>query len=359
MKNSTKILKIIIVMLIIVTAINNCNRETISAILSPEKPVEVAVLLYDFKDNFISLIGENLKGIQKENEDKVNFTFYDGKSDPSLQSKQIDKILSDSDVDLILLNIVNRGDAQHIIDDIKETNTPVILFNREPLTPEPIQSYGRAIYIGTKPSQAGILQGEMLTDVWRTSQKYIDKNNDNIMQYVMLQGESDNTEAFERSKYSVLSVDSAGIKTQEISLMICDWREDVAYDNVTLLFQKYGDAIEVIISNNDTMAIGASKALQEHGYNTGDKNKTIPIVGVDLIPEAKEFIEKGYILGSVFQYPRSYAESLYICGMNLVEGKSAIEGTDYEFDDTNISIRIPHSHYLYNNIFVDNKAQLK
>ena len=38
------------------------------------------------------------------------------------------------------------------------------------------------------------------------------------------------------------------------------------------------------------MAIGAIEALQKYGYNTGDKSRTIPIVGVDGIPEAKKLI---------------------------------------------------------------------
>ncbi|MDM8131856.1 hypothetical protein QUW38_13520, partial [Clostridium butyricum] len=48
---------------------------------------------------------------------------------------------------LILLNIVDRAYSKTVIDKIKANNVPVILFNREPLTSVPIQSYGRAIYI--------------------------------------------------------------------------------------------------------------------------------------------------------------------------------------------------------------------
>ena len=36
--------------------------------------------------------------------------------------------------------------------------------------------------------QAGILQGKILVDAWNTNKEAIDKNRDNIMQYVMLTG---------------------------------------------------------------------------------------------------------------------------------------------------------------------------
>eukprot|EP00828_Plagiopyla_frontata_P004705 TRINITY_DN11771_c0_g1_i1.p3 TRINITY_DN11771_c0_g1~~TRINITY_DN11771_c0_g1_i1.p3 ORF type:complete len:105 (-),score=3.44 TRINITY_DN11771_c0_g1_i1:89-403(-) len=66
----------------------------------------------------------------------------------------------------------------------------------------------------------------------------------------------------------------------------------------------------------------------------------------------KSLLKKGYMLGSVYQRSEDYAEALYISGMNMLAGKSPIEGTQYTFDNTFVSIRIPHKDYLYNNIFI-------
>ena len=112
------------------------------------------------------------------------------------------------------------------------------------------------------------------------------------MQYIMLRGERDNIEAIARTKYSVLTINNAGIKTQELALQVCNWNEEVAKNTTKALFLQFGNKIEVIISNNDAMAIGAIEALQEQGYNNGDKTRTIPVVGVDAIPEAQELIKK-------------------------------------------------------------------
>lgn len=346
--------KILIAMLVIfsmvVTSVKE-NSKVVNAVEKNNRPINVAVFLLDFNDDLISDIRKSLEEIQKQNQDKVQYTFYDGKSDQAIQNQQIDEVLSKG-VDLILLNIVNRGDAQKVIDQIKTTNIPVILFNREPLTPIPIQSYNKAFYIGTNPKQAGILQGEMLVNAWNTSSEFIDKNKDKVMEYIMLEGESDNTEAIERTKYSVSTIEKTGIKTQQISIEICNWMEDLAYNATKKLFASYGTQIEVIIANDDTMAIGAIKALQEAGYNTGDKLKTIPVVGVDITPQAKEFIEKGYMLGSVLQDPMEYAQALYVCGMNLVNKRSPVEGTKYQLDDTRTAIRIPQTEILYKNIYL-------
>ncbi|MDR3597457.1 galactose ABC transporter substrate-binding protein [Clostridium sp.] len=346
-----RILKVIMITFMVIVTLTNCSKKLSYMVFAQAKPIKAAVFLLDFTDDFISLIGKNLEDIQKENPDKVVYTFYDGKSNQDIQNKQIDKVLEEG-TDLILLNIVNRGESQAVINKIKETNIPVILFNREPLTPTPIQSYNKALYIGTDSEQIGMLQGKMIVDVWDTSKKYIDKNNDGIMQYIMLEGESDNQEAILRTKYSVSTIEGAGIKTDQLALRVCDWLEDLAYEAMKSLFLKYGTQIEVIIANDDTMAIGAIKALQEYGYNKGDKSQTIPIVGVDVTPEAKELIEKGEMLGSVYQSGRAYAEALYACGMNLVAGKNPVEGTKYKLDDTGVRIYLPETDYLYKNIFL-------
>lgn len=330
----------------------NCNNRFLIQSSAQEKTIKADVFLLDFTDDLISAIGKNLKDIEKENPGKVKYTVYDGKSNQDVQNEQIDKVLSEG-TDLILLNIVNREDSQEVINKIKLANIPVILFNREPLTPKPLQSYNKAFYIGTDSKEIGNLQGKMLIDVWNTTRKYVDKNNDEIMQYVMLEGEINNKDAIERTQYSVSTIQEAGIKTELLDLKVCNWLEDLAYEAIKTSFLKYGNKIEVIIANDDTMAIGAIKALQEYGYNKSDSDisKIIPVVGVDVTPEAKELIEKGQMLGSVYQDAREYANALYICGMNLVHEKSPIDGTKYKIGDTGVVIYFPIGKYLYKNVF--------
>jgi len=248
-------------------------------------------------------------------------------------------------VDLLLLNIVEVTSTRTVVDKIKETNIPVILFNREPIDIEAVKSYNKACFVGTDAKQAGELQGKILIEAWNNNKVIIDKNKDNIMQYIMLMGERENIEAIARTKYSVLTVNNTGIKTQELSLKVCNWNEDMARNMTKELFLQFGNKIEVIISNNDSMAIGAIKTLQEYGYNNGDKAKTIPVVGVDVIPEAQELIKKGFMAGSVLQNATAMADAIYSVGMNLVYNRNPLEGIKYKFDETGVAIRIPYEEY--------------
>lgn len=113
---------------------------------------------------------------------------------------------------------------------------------------------------------------------------------------------------------------------------------DVNNDNI----MQYGNKIEVVIANNDKMAIGAIQALQQYGYNKGGNTKTIPVVGVDAIPEAQELIKQGIMTGSILQDAQAMAEVTYNIGLNLVEGRNPLDGIPYEFDSTGVAVRIPY-----------------
>lgn len=341
-----KILLAMMVIVMMITLLKVDNKISfVSKNFTARQSIKVAVLLANFTDDYISLVHKNLEDIQKENPDEVQFTFYDGKSNQAVQSEQLDKVLREG-VDLILLHLINNKDqttVQTAIDEIKKYDIPVILFNREPITLDPIRSYKKSLYIGLDAKKDGIMQGQILVDAWNINRDSIDRNHDDIMQYVMLKGAPDNIVARDRTKYSISTIEEAGIKTNELASVFAYWDRNLAQDAMNSLLLKYDGNIEVVIANDDSMALGAIKALQAFGYNIGDKNKTIAVVGVEGLPEAQELVKSGKMLGTIFQDPRALAEALYRVGVNLVNVENPIEGTTYKFDESGVAIRIPNT----------------
>lgn len=341
MKNNKK--TIIIILGILIVTVFFCNMREVSAGLKIEgsQPVKVGVLFYSLDDPYVAEIRKSLEAIQSKNQEEVEFIFQDAKEDQKAQNQSIDKLIQEK-VDLLLVNLVDINAAKSVINKIKENNIPVILFNREPKSDEIIKSYNKAIFIGTDPKVSGVSEGKILVNEWNDNRINIDRNKDGIMQYIMLMGEVNNLDAIGRTKYSIATVQQSGIKTEELKLVVCNWNKECAHKAIHDSLLQFGNRIEVIISNNDSMAIGAVEALQEYNYNKGDESKTITVVGVDGIPEAQDLVKKGYMAGTVLQYPDDMATALYVCGMNLVENKSAIDGTGYKFDSSGVAIRIPY-----------------
>ncbi|NSB16740.1 galactose ABC transporter substrate-binding protein [Clostridium beijerinckii] len=346
-----RILKKIVSFIIILAIIPTYNLKTAlyaNAQVIPKKPVKVATLLFAFDDPYISLVRNSLEEIQNKNKDSVSFTFLDGRRNQGIQNALLDSALQ-SDYDLLLINLVSldKNTVESVIRKAKQRNIPVILFNTVPFDTEPIKSYNRALVVSTNADQSGILQGNLLVKEWNSDKKTMDRNGDNVLQYFMLKGPNNSTVTNARSTYSISTINDAGIRTQEILSKFCYWDEICAKDSTELLFLRYGDKIEAIISNNDAMAIGAIEALQKYGYNKEDKSKYIPVFGIDGIPAAKDLINKGVMTGTVFQDPNQTAEALYSIGMNLVANKNPLENTNYKFDETGVTIQMPYQKYTF------------
>jgi len=346
-----KIIIFLIVLIISAALMDNIKNNIYARVnltTNTRKVTNVGVSLFNFNDPYLSQVKQSLEDIQNKNENTVKFTFLDGKGNQSIQDENINNLVND-DYDLLLLNLhdTNGHVIENVVNESKQKNKPLILFNIEPSNIQPVlKSYNKAIILSKDFTQSGILQGKILVNEWNNNRRNIDKNNDYVMQYIMLVGENNNTGALEQAKYSTLTINNAGIKTQELASKVCNWNQDCSENYIENLFLRYGDKIEAIIANNDDMAIGAVEALQKYGYNTGDKSKYIPVVGIDGIPKAKELVNKGIMSGTVIQDPNELANALYTVGMNLVYNRDPLNGTNYIFDKTGNTIEIPYYEYI-------------
>ncbi|AUO15609.1 galactose ABC transporter substrate-binding protein [Clostridium taeniosporum] len=352
MNNFKKILTFIMILIIIVTLPIGvfANNIFTNSNFKKEKPVKIGVFLSDLENMYVSLVKQDLERMEKENKDKVKFIFFDAKGNKSLQNESIEKALTEEEeYDLFIINLItnNLSDIESTLIKIIKNNIPLILspdLSKEIINF--IKSYKRFVIVGADYKQAGAIEGEILVNEWNSNKEFIDKNNDNILQYIMLKGSIGSPLTYLKTKYSVLALNEAGIKTEELASANCEGMEDCAKLSIESLFLKYGNKIEAIIANNDDMAIGAVKALQEYGYNKGNKSETIPVVGINGIPVAKDLIEKGFMTGTVVLEPENFAKAIYSIGMNLASGIPALENTNYKFDDTGFTVHLDFKEYI-------------
>lgn len=307
----------------------------------------VAVLLYSFDDPYMLQIMQNLKDIQNENPNKIRYDFYDGKNNVAIQEETLDYVLN-SDIDLIIINLADKREqiVEDIIQRVKSKDIPLILADIDPQIVSKVSKYyNKAAFILSNLEEAGIVEGKILVDQWNNNKKTLDKNNDNILQYVLLQGKANNIVATERTKSVISTLNNSGIKTDQLALVNADWSKEIAKNAIEALILRYNDKIEAIISNNDAMAIGAIETLQKYGYNKGNASKYISVVGIDALSEARDLVNKGFMTGTVFQDAKPFAEAYYIIGMNLINNLDPIENTNYKYSDGNIIVPIDYKEY--------------
>jgi methyl-galactoside transport system substrate-binding protein len=326
----------------------NIRINTFAASHLNRNVVNIGVMLYSFDDPYMLLLKQSLEDIQKEHDNKIIFTFFDGKNNIAIQNETLDSLLK-TNVNLLIVNPANTKEStiEDIILKVKQKNIPLILIGVNPQIISVVSKYyDKVAFVTPDLEKPGIIEGKILVDLWNSNKESIDKNSDNTLQYIMLKGKVDSLIANARTNSSLRTINNAGIKTEQLASTNSDWSKEIAKQSIDSLFLRYGNKLEAIISNNDAMAIGAIEALQKYGYNTGDKSKYIPIVGIDGLPEAKDLIDKGLMTGTVILPLQSSAEGLYNIAMNLINNLPPTENTNYEV--SNGAIILPTSYQEYN-----------
>jgi len=303
---------------------------------------KIGVFFYQFNDTYLSTVRNALKELD-DKDDSIEFIFQDAQNDQGKQNDEIDTLLDQ--VDGYLVNLVDTGAAQIVLEKLKPTDKPAILFNREPDDINSYKAYDKARFVGTKKEEAGVIQGNIISEYWNANKDTVDRNKNGKLDYVLLHGGLDNAEANARSKYSVDTITEAGIEVNEIGMQIANWDTEKAKQAMDAWLAKDEANIDVVIANNDGMAIGAINSLKALGYNDKDAEKHVGVFGVDATEEAKAAIEVGSIDGTVMQDGVAMAEAMYKLAKNAVEGKDYLDETEYKWDESGIAVRIPYKKF--------------
>ncbi|MDP4176763.1 MAG: galactose/glucose ABC transporter substrate-binding protein MglB [Bacillota bacterium] len=326
--------------------LGGCGK-TSSGVSTAAKP-KIGVAIYKYDDNFMSFVR---RSIETAGKDKASLIVNDSQNDESKQLDQIDTMISKG-VKCLAINLVDPKAAPTVITKAKAANLPVIFFNKEP-DASVLQGYDKAYYVGTASKEAGILQGQMIVDQWNKNKDKWDKNKDGKIQYVLLKGEPGHPDAEARTKYVIDTIKAAGINVEELAIDTAMWDTAKATDKMDAWLAKQGDKIEMVIANNDAMALGAVASLEKTGYFKNDKY--MPVVGVDAIPDALTKITAGEMLGTVLNDAKNQGQATFDLSFNLASGKSVVEGTNWKLD-TDKSVRVPYVAITKDNISVAQNA---
>ena len=326
---------------------------------------EISVFYYTYSDTYISSVRSSMdklltgKGIKFQN--------YDANGNQTTQTEQVTTALAKGSK-LLVVNVVDTGSndaAQNIINQAKERNVPVIFFNRS-VEESVVSSYDKCVFVGTDYEMAGHMQGEMVGKYLVDNYDKADLNGDGKISYVIFKGQEGNMDAIARTQYGVEDANKILIAAGKPELEFYDssnsnkylvdqngqWSSAAATDYMSTILAQYSIAnnnmVELVIANNDEMALGALSALQTAGYNNGS-SKDIPLFGVDATDAAKSAISKGNMVGTIKQDADGMADAITSIAQNYIDGKSAFDGLDSSETVGTWRINIPYSTYTGEN----------
>lgn len=163
----------------------------------------------------------------------------------------------------------------------------------------------------------------------------VDKNGDGVIQYLMFEGEAGHQDAIVRTEYSVNTLMQQGIPMEKLSYAIANWSRAEAQSKMMQFYPEFQDQIELILSNNDDMALGVLDAYDKIGL---PKDKRPFIYGIDGTTVGLEAVKKGNLMGTVYNDEQGQAKALFQLAYRLGTGK---KGPEDEGENKKI-IRLPY-----------------
>lgn len=256
---------------------------SISLMSCGELNTHISLFVYTENDTFIKGYAEQIQNTLK---DKYNVVTFYGESSQALQNDQIVNEINNPDSKFLLINIVDRLSTRTIIEKASIVSKPIIFLNREPLESD-LSGTDLAYYVGARAESDGEIQGEIVNEFFGSPRKFklsYDRNENGRLDVLLIKGEQGHQDTENRSQYSVSELKTLGYDVNILDTRYCDWNRELAFNYLKEVYENYASDIDVILSNNDDMALGVIdyfKTLEDYHASLPLYDQYPLIVGVD------------------------------------------------------------------------------
>lgn len=286
----------------------------------PDKPgrIQVGVACYDQSDTFLGeLIGCLREELAAQERDglEIAVTVRDAAGSQRTQDDQVMELI-EMGCGVLCVNLVDRADPSEIIDLARENDVPLIFFNREPVA-EDMMQWDRLYYVGAYAQQSGTMQGELAADAILEDGQ-ADRNKDGKIQYVVIEGEAGHQDAIIRTESAVDALKKRGIQLEKLGSGMANWDRAQAQNRMQQMIGQYPNQIELVLANNDAMALGAMDAYAKLNH-TGS---ALPLFfGIDGTEVGLEAVVDGRLAGTVYNDKEGQARAMAQIAVAAVTGQ--------------------------------------
>jgi methyl-galactoside transport system substrate-binding protein len=245
---------------------------------------------------------------------------------------------------IVVAGSVFAGGGSDAGSTVLNKDKPLVFFNRQPSDPvsgaidmTAMNWNGSTYYVGFDAAGGGAVQGKLITDYLAGQTAAIDRNGDGTIGYVLCIGDVGHNDSKARTEgirkalgtwngstdpgaakegsitfggktFKVVELEGRAMTGTDGST----WNANAATEAMGGWATRFGTAIDMVVSNNDGMAMGC---LQASNFPAG-----IPIFGYDANADAIDAIGAGQLTGTVSQNVDAQATATLQVLRNLMDG---------------------------------------
>ena len=307
--------------------------------------INATVIWRAFDDQFQSGF-RIIMGNEEENIGGIKLDMQDAENQVSVANNKLDMALTKG-TDIVAICAPDRESTAEMAQKCDAENVPAVFFNMQPMD-ETMEEYDNIWYVGAEASESGTMCAQALINYWNENKDIADKNGDGKLRRCILQGEIGQQDVVLRTQAYKDALDAAGIEYEILAEDTANWDQAQALDKMNTWITAYGiDGIEGVLCNNDGMAMGALQAALNNGYNKGEADKFVPIVGIDANMDALEAMKSGGLLGTVLNDRKSQSIAI----MNVL--KAVAKGEDFTAEDLGVDCTVDGKYVWVPYVIVD------
>jgi ABC-type sugar transport system substrate-binding protein len=237
----------------------------------------IGLLVKNRSDTFPRVISETI--VAEAAKKGITVIVSDAEMDVSKQLQQAEDMIVQKVSGIILIAVDTDGSAP-IVDKAIAAGIPIVECNTT------TNNVNKVVYVGSDDVDAAKIQADYIKSKLKPG-----------IRVVQMLGAMGQSSQVDRSKgIDMYLKNDPSFKVDYLAEQTANWKTDVAMSLAENWLAMYNNNIDVIICQNDEMAIGASQAVVAKGL----KDK-IMILGIDAIPGALLLVQKGDLDATVFQ----------------------------------------------------------
>jgi ribose transport system substrate-binding protein len=280
------------------------SKETTNSGETPEKAedsnIRVGVILKTLSSEYWSYVAAGVKqagedlGVTVDLQGPASETAYDE------QNNMIETMLSSPDLDAFVISPLQ---PESVVSVIGDTNVPVLFVD----TDAPYEN--KVSYIGTGNYEAAYLGGD-----------YAAKKAGKGSKAVIIGGVQGNTSSDERERGYREALEANGVELAAVQY--AEGLADKAASIMENLLTSLDNDVDIVLCNNDEIATGASRSVEQAGLND------VIIVGFDGIQAGVQNVVDGKFTATVAQSPFDMGYSAVEKAVAAAKGEDVMKYID-------------------------------
>jgi inositol transport system substrate-binding protein len=257
--------------------------------------IKVGVSMQGLEAPYVAAVQQHLENSVKNSE--VEAVFLDAQSNVEKQISQIEQFIAWK-VDVIILNPISYTGCAPAVDAANKAGIPIVALITRVANQDKANSF-----VGSDHKDSGIIEAEMV------AKEIGGKGNIVVIEGVMgIDAQIQRMEGYKEvlAKYPDIKI---------VAQQAANWQRSEAFA-ITENWIKSGKKFDVVLSQNDNMALGALRAVEQ--ANLVSK---IKVFGIDGDKDALEAVKAGRLAGTVFQDAKRQAERAVECAIKLTKGE--------------------------------------